>query len=130
MLNILYRSLCIGNAAAIYSDLSCPIILIYTPFYKLMMLCCSSSLRPSEDKMAPTTTIETITVTRPLKVCCLVMLCYCYANLTLKTMSLKRAQIRLTDWLMCCRVEGLDRWTRTLGKRLKWGFFHLALWQM
>jgi hypothetical protein len=32
------------------------------------VLSCFSSRRPSESRMAPTTTIETVTVTRPLKV--------------------------------------------------------------
>lgn len=39
-------------------------------------LSCFSSRRPSESKMAPTTTIETVTITRPLKVSWRLLLFY------------------------------------------------------
>lgn len=40
------------------------------------VLSCFSSRRPSESRMAPTTTIETVTVTRPLKVSWRLLLFY------------------------------------------------------
>ncbi|XP_054285639.1 transmembrane protein 47 isoform X2 [Macrosteles quadrilineatus] len=51
-----------------------------------------SSARPSEDKMAPTTTIETITITRPLKV--IAFIC------GLIVIILLIMALASTDWLM------------------------------